>query len=74
MGIIEVDMFEEDVDSLEHPVADSFRELLENVADQYNCHLLMFEVKKGTAIFSFDNEELTADILRVLQDQGSDLE
>ena len=70
MGTIEVDMFDEDVDDSEHPMANSFRELLEEVAEQYNCRLLLFEVKKGTASFAFDSDELTADILRILQDHG----
>lgn len=61
-------MFEEDVNSTEHPLADSFRALLEDVADQYHCRLLLFEVKKGTAVFSFDSDELMADILRILQE------
>ena len=74
MGIIEVDIFEEDVDSPEHPVADSFRELLEEVAEQYGCSLLSFDVKRGTASFSFDNDELTAEILKVLDvGQGDNL-
>ena len=68
MGTIEVDMFDGDVDDNEHPVAESFRELLEEVAEQYDCRLVYFEVKKGTASFSFDSEELTAEILRILQE------
>jgi hypothetical protein len=67
MGIIEVDMFAEDVDSPEHPVAESFRELLEEVAASYNCRLLSFHVGQGTVMFSFDNDELAAEILKVLK-------
>ena len=67
MGVIEVDMFPEDVDSPEHPVADSFKELLLENAEQFGCQLTSFEVNKGTVSFSFDSDELTAEILRVLQ-------
>ena len=67
MGIIEVDMFEEDVDSPEHPLADSFRDLLEEVAEGYKCRLVSFEVAHGTVSFSFDSDELTAEILKILQ-------
>jgi hypothetical protein len=67
MGIIEVDMFSEYVDSPEHAVAESFKELLEEVAGQHDCHLTYFNVQRGTVSFSFDNDELTAKILKILQ-------
>jgi hypothetical protein len=70
MGIIEVDMFSEDVDSPEHAVAGSFKELLEEVAEQHNCHLIYFDVHKGTVSFSFDDDELTAKILKILQEES----
>jgi hypothetical protein len=66
MGIIEVDMFSADVDDPGHPVAASFRELLEEVALEYECHLESFEVSHGIVSFSFDNDELTAEILKIL--------
>jgi hypothetical protein len=71
MGIIEVDMFSEDVDSPEHPVAESFKALLEEVADSYNCELLSFEIHRGTVMFSFGNDELTAEILKVIKSSDS---
>ena len=67
MGIIEVDMFSRDVNDQQHPVAESFRELLVEVADQYNCNLLSFSVNRGVVSFSFDNDELMADIIKILQ-------
>ena len=67
MGIIEVDLFSEDVNSRDHPEALEFKKLLDEVAENYNCHLLSFDIDHGTVIFSFDNDELTAEILRVLQ-------
>ncbi len=69
MGIIEVDLFSDDVDSLEHPEVVRFKELLEEVADDYQCHLLSFDIDHGTVSFSFDNEMLTADILKILQEE-----
>jgi len=68
MGIIEVDLFSEDVDSTDHTEAVKFRELLEQVADEYDCNLLSFEIDQGTATFSFDSDELTAEILKTLED------
>ena len=68
VGIIEVDLFSEDVDSLEQPEVVKFRELLEEVADDYQCTLVSFDINRGTISFSFDDERLTADILRILQD------
>ena len=67
MGIIEVDMFSRDVNDPQHPIAESFRELLVEVADQYNCNLLSFSVNRGVVSFSFDNDELMADIIKILQ-------
>lgn len=69
MGIIEADMFSKDVDSPEHPVADSFKELLEDVAEQYGCNLISFEVEQGTVLFSFDDDALTAEILKILSER-----
>lgn len=66
-GIIEVDMFSQDVNDPQHPVAESFRELLVEVADQYNCNLLSFSVKRGLVSFSFDDDELMANIIKILQ-------
>ncbi|MDP6178754.1 MAG: hypothetical protein QGG48_02570 [Desulfatiglandales bacterium] len=67
MGVIEVDMFSEDVNSPDHPEAAKFRLLLEQVADDHDCNLLSFDIDKGTVSFSLDNDELTAEILKVLQ-------
>ncbi|MFO8090344.1 MAG: hypothetical protein R6U13_10940 [Desulfatiglandaceae bacterium] len=66
-GYIEVDMFSSDVDDESHPEAAAFRELLEAVASEYDCTLCSFEIRKGTAVFSFDSEDLTAEILKLLQ-------
>jgi hypothetical protein len=68
MGIIEVDLFSEDVDSLDHPKVVEFKTLLEQVADDFDCSLTSFIVKHGTVSFSFDNDELDAEILRILQE------
>jgi hypothetical protein len=67
MGIIEADMFPEDVDSSAHPVAESFKDLLVDVAEQHGCRLTSFDVYNGMVSFSFDSDELTAKILKVLQ-------
>ena len=68
MGVIEVDMFEESVDSPTHPEALKFRQILEEVADEYNCSLNSFSVEKGTVSFSFDSDLLMADVIKVLRD------
>ena len=69
MGTIEVDMFSEEVDSPSHPEAMIFKTLLEQVADEYDCELLSFEVAHGTVSFSFDSDELTAEILKIFQEK-----
>ncbi len=66
-GTIEVDLFSEDVDDLKHPAVQSFRELLEAVADDNGCLLIEFSIKKGTVSFAFDDDVLTAEILRELE-------
>ncbi len=67
MGVIEVDLFSEEVDSADHPDAARFRELLEEVAEEYRCRLVSFEVERGMVSFSFDDDVLTAEILKILQ-------
>jgi hypothetical protein len=66
-GIIEVDLFSEDVNSEDHPEAVEFKKLLEEVAEEYGCKLLSFVLELGTVSFSFDNDILTAEILDILQ-------
>ena len=68
MGIIEVDLFSEDVDSLDHPEVVKIIKLMEEVADDFDCDLISFDVHNGTVSFSFDNDELDAEILRILQE------
>ena len=72
MGVIEVDMFSKDVDTLTHPDVIAFKELLEEVADEYGCLLISFDIDHGTVSFSFDSDELTAEILKVLRNRESD--
>ena len=66
MGIIEVDQFPKDVNSLDHPEVVEFRELLEEVADQFLCHLVTFDIDHGTVSFSFDDDRLAGVILKML--------
>jgi len=67
MGIFEVDLFPEEVNSSDHPEARKFRKVLEAVARDFQCELLSFEVDHGTVSFVFDSEELNAEILRMLE-------
>ncbi len=66
-GAIEVDLFSEEVDGPDHPEALRFRRLLEEVAEDYDCNLVRFEVQRGTVIFAFDDDVLTAEIIRELE-------
>ncbi len=66
-GYIEVDMFPPDVNDPNHPEVVRFRKLLEDVAREYNCNLTHFEIDHGTVIFSFDSDELIAEIIRILE-------
>ncbi|MCF8144827.1 MAG: hypothetical protein K9N21_13005 [Deltaproteobacteria bacterium] len=67
-GSFEVELFPEAVNSPDHPYASQFREILEGVAREYDCTLLSFDVNKGTVTFSFDSDELTAEIMRILKE------
>ncbi len=66
-GLIEVDMFPEDVNSLDHPKVIHFKRILLEVAEEYDCFLVSFEIDHGIVTFSFNNDELTAEILTILQ-------
>jgi hypothetical protein len=67
MGMFEVDLFPEEVNSADHPEAREFKKALEAVAADFRCKLLSFEVDHGTVSFVFDSDELNAEILRVLE-------
>ena len=56
----------EDIDSLDHPEVIRLRRLLEDVAEEYDCRLLSFEIDQGTVSFSFDSDGLTAEIMKIL--------
>lgn len=71
-GFIEIDLFSEEVDNLERPEASQFKEMLEEVAREYDCRLLSFEIEAGTVIFSFDSDELMANILKILKNETQD--
>ncbi len=66
-SLIEIDMFPEEINSLEHPEVVHLRDVLEDVALEYHCRLTYFDIKNGTVIFSFDSDKLMADILKILQ-------
>jgi hypothetical protein len=68
-GVIEVDLFPKDEDNPDSPVVVGFKKLLQDVAEEFHCKLLSFEVQEGTVSFSFDSEELTAEILKILQEK-----
>lgn len=68
MGTIEVDLFSEEVNSLDHPEVVKLNKLLLEVAGEHNCSLLSLDIDHGIVSFSFDNDELTAKILKILQD------
>ncbi len=69
-SFFEVEMFSAEVDSPDHPYAAQFREMLENVAGEYRCTLLSFEVREGTVTFSFDSDVLNAEILDILKESA----
>jgi len=67
MGMFEVDLFPEEVNSTDHPQVREFKEMLEAVAADFQCKLLSFEVDHGTVSFVFDSDELNAEILKVIE-------
>ena len=72
MGIIEIDMFPKDINSLDHPYVEQLRELLEEAAESYHCRLLSFEINHGTVSFSFDSDEMTAEIIKLIEVKEGD--
>jgi len=66
-SFIEVDMFPKEINSLNDPEVIRFKRLLLEVAEGYDCFLVSFEIDHGTVIFSFDSDELTAEILTILR-------
>jgi hypothetical protein len=68
-GVIEVDLFDKNINRADHPEALQFRNLLQQVARDFKASLVAFEVHEGTVSFSFDSDELTAEILKVLEEK-----
>lgn len=69
-GVIEIDLFDEDVNTPDHPEVLKFKKLLEEVAAEYRCRLVSFEIETGTVSFAFESDELMAKILQLLQAKG----
>lgn len=69
-GVIEVDLFDKDVNDENHPEVLKFRKLLQDTAKDFKAGLIAFEVNQGTVSFAFDSDELTAEILRILEEKG----
>ncbi len=69
-GFIEVDMFSEEIDSLDDPQVIDFKRTLLEVAEEYDCFLTSFEINNGTVIFSFNSDKLTSEILTILQNDN----
>ena len=67
MGVFEVDMFSKDVDTLDHPDVRQFKKVLLETAEEYDCFLTSFDITEGIVTFSFNSEELTSKILKILQ-------
>lgn len=70
-GYIEVDMFPKEINSLDDPKVIHFKQMLLEVAEEYDCFLTSFEINNGTVTFSFNCDELTAEILTILQNDKS---
>lgn len=71
-GFIEVDLFSKEVEDVNHPEALRFKRLLEEVAAQYKCDLTFFDVNEGTVTFSFDSDELMAEVVGLLQEKNGE--
>jgi hypothetical protein len=71
-GFIDIDMFPKEVNDMDHWEVVHFKGLLEEVAEEYDCHLVSFDIDEGTVTFSFDSEELMVNILKILQDDSKD--
>jgi len=68
-GVIEVDLFDKAINGADHPAALQFRDLLQEVAKDFKTSLVFFEVHAGTVSFAFESDELTAEILKVLEEK-----
>jgi len=63
MGMMALNLFSEDVDSLDDPRVQEFKSLLENMANAYKTKLRTFAIHKGKVIFSVNDEEMCNDLL-----------
>ncbi len=65
--LIEIDMFAPEVNDLDHWEVVHFKGVLEEVAEDYGCELVFFDINNGTVTFAFNSEPLMADILKILR-------
>jgi hypothetical protein len=68
MGFIAFKLFPNDVNSLDHPNVKEFKQMLDAMAIAYKCNLTSFAISHGVVMFHFDNEEITSDILKDMED------
>ena len=66
-GYIEVDIFPKEINSIDHQEVIHLREVLEELALDYECQLTDFDIHCGTVIFAFDSDELMANIIEILE-------
>lgn len=63
MHSMKLKMFTGNVDTIDHPSVQEFKQILMNIARTYRSRLVLFHVKQGTVFFQFDNDELNTNIL-----------
>lgn len=68
MGLIALNLFDKNVNSLENKLVQEFKGLLENTAKTYPCKLTYFAIKEGVVFFSLDSQEAINDFLANLKD------
>jgi hypothetical protein len=74
MSTLILPLFSEDVDSLDHPTAVGYREILESGSEIFAATLMTFAVHKGVIAVSIEGEEFVNEILQGMRRKGIKVE
>ncbi len=69
MAIIAVSLFPPEIDSLDHPAVQEFRQLLDGMATDFGGRLTSFAIDRGVVYFGVHDEKVAKDVLEIIAEK-----